>query len=411
MKIALSTSVIQRGKTGIAQYVFALVQAMLQQAENHEIYLLVLEEDLPLFAFAKGRATLVPVKESWRPALKNIFWHQFVLPRWLKEHGIDVLHVPSYRRMVWNAPCATVSTIHDLAPFHVKGKYDLARMIYGRVIVKHLARKQDAVVAISQNTARDIERFFGIPQKRQNIILNGLDHLRFHPELEMPQQEPTDPSAAPFFLYISRLEHPAKNHVRLIEAFNRFKAATDSPWQLVLGGSDWHGAEHIHAAAAASPYSKDIRFLGFVPDSDLPGLYRRAGALVYPSLFEGFGMPPVEAMACGCPVISSAAGSLTEVVGDAALIIDPESIDSIQNALAMMASDPNTRQRLIHAGFANSYRFDWRDNARKVLKIYRKCVPSLGGVEARVAESETEDEIPSHYARPTSTLATRHAAI
>lgn len=408
MKIAFSTSVIQRGKTGIAQYVFALVQALLQQSGEHEIHLLVLEEDLPLFAFAKGRATLVPIQEKWRPALKNIYWHQFILPRWLKENGMDVLHVPSYRRMVWKAPCATVATIHDLAPFHVKGKYDLARMIYGRIIVKHLARRQDAVVSISQNTARDIERFFRLPVRKQHVILNGLDHNRFQAQTEAV----TETGSPPFFLYISRLEHPGKNHVRLIEAFNCFKAATDSPWQLVLGGSDWHGAEHIHAAAEASPYRQDIRFLGFVPDADLPGLYRAAGALVYPSLFEGFGMPPVEAMACGCPVISSNAGSLAEVVADAALIINPEDVSSIQAALVRMATEPITRQRLIHAGLANALRFDWQDNAEKVLKVYRSCgSPSLGGVVPKLAETDSEGVTSSHYVRSSPTLATRHAAL
>lgn len=367
MKIAISTSVIQRGKTGVAQYVFALVRSLLAHADEHEFHLLVLEEDLPLFDFAKHKMKLVPVAEKWRSAVKNIAWHQFVLPGWLKREGIDVLHVPSYRRMVWKAPCATVATIHDLAPFHVKGKYDLARMIYGRMIVMQLARRQDAIVSISTNTAQDIERFFGVPLSAQNVILNGLDHGRFCPG-EVAKSE------MPFFLYVSRLEHPAKNHVRLIEAFNHFKAVTGSDWQLVLGGSDWHGAEVIHATAKASPFANDIRFLGFVPDADLPNLYRTAGAMVYPSLFEGFGMPPVEAMACGCPVISSTAGSLAEVVGDAALKIDPQSVASIQQALTEIATNEETRRRLIQAGFINARRFDWDANVTAVMQVYQQAI-------------------------------------
>lgn len=378
MKIALSTSVIQRGKTGVAQYVFALVRSLLQHADEHDFHLLVLEDDMPLFEFARDRMTLVPVSEKWRPAVRNIFWHQVLLPRWLRQHGIDVLHVPSYRRMPFHAPCATVATIHDLAPFHVKGKYDLARMLYGRVLVKWLARRQDQILAVSTCTARDIQRFFRIPLERQRVILNGLDHARFHPGPAKPQ-----PSLEqPYFLYISRLEHPAKNHVRLIEAFNRFKAATGSPWLLALGGSDWHGAEHIHAAAAASPYAADIRFLGFVPDEALPDLYRAAGAFVYPSLFEGFGLPPVEAMACGCPVISSAAGALAEVVGNAARLIDPENIDSLQHALQALATSESTRRRLIQLGLENARRFDWDTCAARVLQAFRSALPSppVGGI-------------------------------
>jgi glycosyltransferase involved in cell wall biosynthesis len=376
MKIALSTSVIQRGKTGVAQYVFALVQELLAYADEHEFHLLVLEEDLPLFEFASARMKLVVVPEKWRGAVKNIFWHQFVLPQWLKQEGIDVLHVPSYRRMLFRAPCALVSTIHDLAPFHVRGKYDLARMLYGRVAVKHLARRQDAIVAVSTHTAEDVERFFAIPVSDQRVVLNGLDHNRFNlgdKALARERAVTQWQLDRPYFLYVSRLEHPAKNHVRLIEAFNRFKAATGSDWQLALGGSDWHGAEVIHATAAISPFAKDIRFLGFVSDAALPDLYRAAEAFVYPSLFEGFGLPPVEAMACGCPVISSAAGSLSEVVNGAALIIQPDSIDSIAHALGRLAVDSIERGRLMLLGLKNARRFEWKSNAAEVLSIYQRA--------------------------------------
>lgn len=373
MKIALSTSVIQRGKTGVAQYVFALVRALLPHADRHEIHLLVLEQDLPLFAFAGDRVQRIAVPERFRPAVRNVLWHQTVLPAWLRRHRIDVVHVPSYRRMLWRAPCATVATIHDLAPFHIAGKYDLARMFYGRVVVRRLARRQDAVIAISANTAGDIAQFFGLPVTRQNVILNGIDHARFSPG--DPAQAAADASARwkldrPFFLYVSRLEHPAKNHVRLIEAFSRFKADTGLDWLLALGGTDWHGAAHVHAAAAASPFAADIRFLGFVDDAVLPDLYRAASALVYPSLYEGFGFPPVEAMACGCPVLSSTRGSLGEVVGDAAATLDPENVADIGAGLQRLATDAPYRTRLREAGFRNARRFDWSDNAAKVLAVY-----------------------------------------
>ena len=376
MKIALSTSVIQRGKTGVAQYVFALVKALARHSGDHDISLLVLEEDMPLFGFARDRFRLVPVPESCRPPVKNILWHQTTLSGWLRREKIDVVHIPSYRRMIWNAPCARVATIHDLAPFHVSGKYDPARMLYGRVVVRSLARRQDAVIAVSTNTAQDIERFFGIPMAQQTVILNGLEHDRFHPG-DITNARASAASRwqldAPFFLFISRLEHPAKNHVRLIQAFTRFKQQTGSPWLLALGGSDWHGAEAIRAAAKESPFANDIRFLGFVPDDALPTLYQAAGTMVYPSLFEGFGMPPVEAMACGCPVISSTRGSLAEVVADAAETIDPESIESLTAALTKLGSDPARRDALIRAGIANAKRFDWDHNASQVLEVYQRA--------------------------------------
>src|SRR4051812_2816243 len=344
MRIGLSTSVIQRGKTGVAQYVFALLRALKNSSSKHQFTLFVLEEDLALFEFVRGSMEIVPVSERFRPAVKNVLWHQTQLPRLASEHRLEVLHIPSYRRMLWRRPCVLVATIHDLAPFHIPEKYDWKRMFYGRVVVRRLAHRQQRIIAISENTARDIAQFFKVDRSRITVVLNGLEHDRFF-------QGATDQAKAiaasryqlhkPFFLYVARIEHPAKNHLPLIAAFEQFKAATGSDWQLALAGSDWHGAQVIHEAIRESPVASEIKTLGFVPDEHLPDLYRAAEVFVYPSLFEGFGLPPIEAMACGCPVISSSRGSLAEVVGDAGAIIDPTDINSIAQQLQLFASDPS----------------------------------------------------------------------
>lgn len=378
MKIGLTATMVQGGRSGVAQYVFSLVRELIR-AGRVDLHVFALEDELPLFDFAAAGCHLIPVPRSAAPPVKNILWHQLQLPAIARQLKLDVLHVPSYRRLVLHAPCPTVGTIHDLAPFHVRGKYDLARMFYGRVVVKSLARRQRELIAVSQCTARDIECFFGIPQSRQHVIHNGIDHERF---------DPGDTAAArtwaaaahgltePFFLYISRLEHPGKNHVRLIEAFAEFKQTTGSPWQLALGGGDWHGSEAIKAAAAASPAASSIKFLGFVPDSDLPNLYRGARCMVYPSLFEGFGLPPVEAMACGTPVISSTRGALAEVVANAALTIDPENVPDLTAALTTLATDPALAEDLRTKGLANAARFHWRRTAEQVTAVYAKAAGS-----------------------------------
>ena len=377
MRIGISTSVIQRGKTGVAQYLFALLRAFLTCGDSHEFILFVLEEDLPLFQFVRERMRVIVVPERFRSPVKNIVWHQSQLPRLAASHQLDILHVPSYRRMVWSAPCARVATIHDLAPFHVANKYDWRRMLYGRVVARHLAARQHCIIAISRNTARDILRFFKLPGERISVVYNGLEHGRFFPE---PGNAARELAArqyrleAPFFLYVARLEHPAKNHVRLIAAFDLFKTSTRSSWQLVFAGSDWHGAESVHAAVRQSPFAADIRLLGFVPDAALPDLYRAASAFVYPSLYEGFGMPPAEAMACGTPVISSLNGSLAEVVGDAAATINPEDVESISGALTRLVTDPELRRKLVAAGTTQAKKFDWNKTATECLRVYTQAV-------------------------------------
>jgi glycosyltransferase involved in cell wall biosynthesis len=373
MNIGISTSVVQRGRSGVAQYVFFLLRALLPVARQHQFTLFVLEEDLPLFRFAELDMKIVRVPERFRPPLRNIWWHQTALPRLARNLRLDVLHVPSYRRMLWRKPCALVTTIHDLAPFHVAGKYDWLRMFYGRVVAKRLARRQDEIIAVSRNTGKDILRFFCIPEERLEIVHNGVDHARFFPgskveaKLTVAGRHGLNRS---FFLYIARLEHPGKNHVRLIEAFNRFKSETKSDWQLVFGGSDWHGAGVIHSAIRQSPFAADIHRKGFIPESDLPAWYRAADVFVYPSLFEGFGLPPVEAMACGCPVISSTRGALAEIAGMASATVDPEDVHSMQLQMTRLATNPNLCEHLRAAGLERANYFDWKRTASATMGVY-----------------------------------------
>jgi len=319
---------------------------------------------------------IVRVPERFRPPLKNIGWHQTALPRLARDLRIDVLHVPSYRRMLWRKPCALVTTIHDLAPFHVAGKYDWMRMFYGRVVAKRLARRQDEIIAVSRNTGQDILRFFRIPEERLEIVHNGVDHTRFFPGSRGDAKSTIAVRHGlnrPFFLYIARLEHPGKNHVRLIEAFNRFKSETKSDWQLVFGGTDWHGAGVIHSAIRQSPFAGDIHCKGFIPESDLPTWYRAADVFVYPSLFEGFGLPPVEAMACGCPVISSTRGALAEITGMASATVDPEDVHSIQLQMTRLATNPNLCEYLRAAGLERANYFDWKRAAAETMEVYKRA--------------------------------------
>ncbi len=367
---------MQRGHSGVAQHLFGLLRAMLPHCEAHQFTLFALEEDLPLFAFANGKMRLHPVPERFRKPVKNIIWHQTALPVLARQLGLDVVHVPSYRRMLWRKPCAVVATIHDLAPFHVAKKYSWSRMLYGRAVVPFLARRQDEIMAVSETTARDIEHFLKVPREKLTVVYNGLDRQRFYPgdrsEAKARVARRNGPGRS-FLLYIARLEHPAKNHVRLIEAFEVFKTKTGCDWQLVFAGKDWHGAEAIHSAIAKSKYAPDIRSLGFVPDADLPDLYRAAEIFVYPSCFEGFGMPPTEAMACGCPVISSAEGALGEVVGDAAIIIDPNDVQEMARQLIELKNNPAACERLRKAGLERVERFDWGATAVATLGIYARA--------------------------------------
>jgi glycosyltransferase involved in cell wall biosynthesis len=302
-----------------------------------------------------------------------------------------------------------VATIHDLAAFHVAGKYDWMRTLYGRFVAGRLARRQEGLIAVSENTARDMDEFWGIPRGRITVIHNGLDLRRFSSN-DIPTARAFCQHRfgveSPFFLYVARLEHPGKNHVRLIEAFTRFKLETELPWQLVLAGSDWHGAEAIHAAVARSAARNYIRCLGFVSDDELPMLYRAAEGFVYPSLHEGFGMPPLEAMASGCPVLCSTRGALGEVVGDAAMIVDPEDTQALTASLTELARNESCRAALRQKGLEHSRQFDWNQAAAKTLEVYSR-VARLGSQSSDFPMASLTPRTYRGYAQPSDGIGFR----
>ncbi len=377
MRIGITTSVIAHGKSGVGQHVLALTRALTRYRNRYQFVVFVLEEDLPLFSFAEGRMEIVPVSEEFRPPVKDIRWHQFALPAIARKLELDVLHVPSYRRMLWRQPCAMVATIHDLAPFRMSRKYDWKRTLYAKCVVRFLARRQHEIITVSEHTAQDVRHYFGVPAERIHVIHNGVDRTRFGEgsrEAAKSIVQGRHGLKNPFFLYVARLEHPAKNHLRLIEAFNQFKAEQPSDWQLVFAGGDWHGAEAIHDAIHKSMFASDIHSLGFVADADLPALMQAAEVFVYPSLYEGFGMPPIEAMACGCPVICSDRGALREVVDDAAAIVNPDDPRDIARQMTRLACDPEMRRNWIASGRERAKRFDWNRNAAMTLRIYERAV-------------------------------------
>jgi glycosyltransferase involved in cell wall biosynthesis len=255
-------------------------------------------------------------------------------------------------------------------------------MFYARVVVRRLATRQHQVIAISQNTAADIAKFFKLPRERLTVIYNGLDHDRFQPGSAIRAKEKLAAHYGlhkPFLLYVARLEYPAKNHIRLIKAFDAFKTETRSECSLVLAGTDSFGAPIIHKAIRESPHSHDIHPLGFVAKEDLPTFYHAAELFVYPSLYEGFGLPPLEAMASGCPVLCSPNGALGEVIGSAAITINPEDVSSLKTQLVRLMADPGLRNQLRQAGLIQASKFNWAATAHQTLNVYARTLLTARG--------------------------------
>jgi len=373
MNVGISATKIRGGQSGVGRYVVGLVRAMLAERPDIKLHLFVLPGDQELFEFVWNKPEIITVSEKYRSPIRNVLWHQRVLPREAERLGLDLIHTTSYRRMTWSPDIPVVGTIHDLISFHDPRKSNLAQKLFSHLSAAPLAKRQRRIITGSNKTAEDIERFLDIPTRAIEVIPKGIDHSIYNPGDPATSRAllaKTHGILRPFFLYVSRLDHPRRNHLRLIEAFELFKRNTSSRWQLLLGGDDGNNAEVIHQRVADSKYKDDIHFFGYVADDDLPDLYRAARAFVFPSLFEGFGQPPLEAMACGCPVISSRAGSLGRVLGVAATTIDPLNVDDIAEKLSIIATDDGTREVMIERGIANAARFDWNKCAREVARVY-----------------------------------------
>lgn len=376
MRVLLSAGMTQGGRSGVGRYIVSLAEALAHGHPEVELHIAGLESDRSLFPrLAPDR--WIPIPASMHHGPTNLLWHQTALRRVLKARHIDLVHIPSYRRMIWRCDIPQVATIHDCAPFIMREKYDFARGFFGRIVVPMIARRVDRIIAVSETTGADVIRWMQVPANQVAVVPNGIDHNQFHP---------LEPEAIrafryrkklerPFFLYVARLEHPAKNHIRLIKAFEMATASGAFDGELILPGAPWHGSRVIEDAVAASPLRDRIRLEGFVNDQDLPLWYAAAEALVFPSLMEGFGLPLLEAQACGTRIACSNTTSLPEIAGPAGILFDGTDENSIANAMIDLASmDANERARREHDGIIWAARFTWQAHAREVARIYRETM-------------------------------------
>ena len=424
MRLLVSCVPYDGGKSGISVYVREVVAAL--AAQGHELTLLCEPgEELSLGCETlddrRGKtsrlASDVPCQipsisaPRWtrRPAL-SMLWHLFVLPFWIRRHRGDFdgfFICAANRRVCAFYPLPTAATVHDLANFHIPGKYSRLRMFYLAHVLPHYAKKARHLVAVSGATKADMVKFWHCRADQVTVLYNGLSRGRD----ERDQKDKRDvegeraiasissianiPSSSAI-LYISRIEHPGKNHVRLIEAYSRLPRETAAAHPLVIAGSDWKDAEIVHEAAKRSPNAAFIRFTGFVTGEKLAEVWAEAGFYVFPSLFEGFGLSLIEAMAQGIPCACSNNGSLGEIAGDVALTFDPYDVDSIAEALKnLLDESQEARVARVARGREWIKRFSWEDHAKGIAKLLgQKGVARLFGIPvARVTETEAVEII------------------
>ena len=306
----------------------------------------------------------------------------FELNRILRHHKVDLLHVPHLFWKPQAVPCPYVVTVHDLLDHLYKLNSDswVKRTLHFE-LTKRVLHRAARIFAVSNFSKKDTERLFQVPGEKIEVIYNALDD-RFR------QGHATDADRKliaeryqvtyPFLLYAGRIS-PHKNIVRIIEAFAALKAELEKDGQypdlkLIIIGDELAKHPDLRRTVIKTRMQNEVRFLGFVPIGVLRIFYDLAKVFVFPSLYEGFGLPPLEAMAHGTPVVTSNTSSIPEVVGNAAVMVNPENVFEIMHALHKVLVDQPVREKLKARGALQAQRFSWDESVRHMLEVYRDVV-------------------------------------
>ena len=327
-----------------------------------------LPPELEPTAHFRVRQTSLP---TWKPSAR-IGWEQLLQPPTMAMERLDLLHSMSYVQPLV-CPAKSVVTMLDLTFMRMPGSFNRWNRLYLAAMSTLSARLCDRIIAISESTRQDVIRFLRVPPEKVEVVYCGVDSpfrpiedqaalARFREERGVPER---------FVLYLGTLE-PRKNVERLIEAYAKLRLAGEIPHKLVLGGAKGWLYDRIFRRVEELGLSEEVVFTSYIPYEELALWYNCADCFIYPSLYEGFGLPPLEAMACGTPVVTSSVSSLPEVVGTAALTVDPLDVDALAVAIAKVLADHSLHNRLKIDGPKQAARFSWENAAAQTLDCYRR---------------------------------------
>ena len=374
MRIAIDYTAAIRQSAGIGNYVRKLVDAMLEQDTSNQYTLLTSgrptrERPFPTADNVRGRSIFIPDRYL------NIIWYRWRLPLYATYFSgqVDIYHGPDFALPPIGKTLRKVVTVHDLA-FLEHPEYAVPSLAaYLKKVVPEAVAAADVVCTVSQEVSRTLRAHFQTPREKLVVIPNGVSpHFR----------RITDPVLLgathhkfglkhPLVLSVGTLE-PRKNHIGLIKAFYQAQKKKRGPAMLALAGAKGWLYEETQRLVEELKLEKKVRFLGRVSDLELVTLYSLADVFAFPSFVEGFGVPPLEAMACGAPIITSNTSSLPEVVGDAALLINPHNTGELSGAIIRILENKQLQEELRQKGYERVKEYTWSASAHKMLSVYQK---------------------------------------
>ncbi|MBL7053189.1 MAG: glycosyltransferase family 4 protein [Candidatus Portnoybacteria bacterium] len=372
MNIGIDIRVLARGtRTGVEEYTINLLSHLLPLKPEINYHLFYNAFNKVALNYDWLNFNNVQLKDFRIP--NRLF---FILARYFNQpkvdkllNNIDVYFNPHFFVAPLTNKCKKVITFHDLSFEHYPEFFSWRKRGWQRLLMntRKETERADKIIAVSQSTKNDLVNFYGINQEKIKVIYSGVGEqfkiLKDNQILNIIKNKYNLPNE--FILYFGTIE-PRKNLIGLIKSFELIK---NKDIKLVMAGANGWLYQDILNTAKKSKRSNDIFFTGFVQEEDKPYLYNLAKVFVYPSFFEGFGFPPLEAMSCGVPIITSINSSIPEVVDNAGLMVNPKNIDEIAWAIEMVLNDNSLRERLIKRGLKQSKKFSWKECAEQTLKV------------------------------------------
>lgn len=366
MKVVVS-GYVGKKITGIGRNLMCL----LDNASSGNKYIIYTNEDMrDDFKFNNPNVTIKTYKVSKTDSLGNLLWTTFVFPFVVLKEKADKALIPNFTLLLLKFR-PTIVIMHDLIEFNVPDKFSPKKMFYRTKLADPItAKRANHIITVSENSKRDIVKFLRVPEKKLTVIYNGVDQNKFHKMKSERAEEVLKKRSWPldFMLYAGTVDHPGKNAMGVIKAFEKLKDENKYMGSLVLAGMPGSGYDIVESYVKNSKWNKDIIFTGFVTDEELIALYSKCKVFCFLSLYEGFGIPPLEALACGAKVVVSDSSSLPEVVGNVGITVDPLKLDEIVNAIikSMEQNDENHAENIKN----HLKKYDWKNLSTDFEKVF-----------------------------------------
>lgn len=377
MRIAISGYVGNK-LTGIGRVLIEVLKYLAPMDSNDE-YVLFKNFDFEDYNVLKtySNIKLVDINISKNSSLKNIVWHQWEFQKLQKKYKCDVAYIPNFSLLLWKR-IPTIVTIHDLIEFNVPEKFSKLRMFYRKNICDPLmAKKSDHILTVSKSSYNDIVKYLGVNPQKVTITPNATDKSFF----KLYKQEEVVSVIAEnklqykgYLLFVGSIDYPGKNIKTVIEAYFNLRSKGElENKKLVIIGKNGFNSQVIYDFVNASPYKEDVIFTGYLKDEDLPKYYAGASIMLYLSLFEGFGLPVLEAMSCGTPVICSNTSCFPEIVEELDVMVNPTDVKATEEKILKIINDHTYAEKLADDCYRKAQKYNWADSA----KIYHSAFEKI----------------------------------